>query len=221
MFQFPLSWHTALTFSLLAWLTSATPGPAVLLALRNGATQGFQSVLWSTLGNQTGLLILATASNLGLGLAMEHAPWLFTGIRWLGAGYLVYLGARMWRSSSGFGLPAEEGMTQTGRTTASQRWVLMRTAMAVALTNPKAILFFGALFPQFMSPEEPALPQMVSLLVLLILASSSCLLGYGWVASHSRRWLQSPVAGQRINRLAGTVFILFGIGLVAWQLPTR
>lgn len=215
--SFPLSWHTVLAFSLLAWLTSATPGPAVLLALRNGATYGFRATLWSTLGNQLGLLVLATVSTLGLGLIMHHSAWLFTIIKWVGAGYLIFLGSRMLRSSKGFGL-LQDGSAVDAHDPLPTR-ALMRTAMAVALTNPKAILFFGALFPQFVTPDEPALPQLLSLLALLVIASSSCLLGYGWLASHSRRWLQSPSAAKWINRVAGTVFILFGIGLVTLRLP--
>ncbi|MCB4363584.1 LysE family translocator [Hydrogenophaga taeniospiralis] len=198
-----------LAYSLITWLTAATPGPAVLLALRNGATRGFRAGLYSTLGNQIGLLLLAGASILGLGVILHTSAWLFTLVKWVGAAYLVYLGVRMLRSRDGLDL----GSAAQGDAPPASDAQMFRLGLWVSLTNPKAILFFGALFPQFVQPEQPLLPQFATLVSLSMCASVSCLLTYVWLASHARRWLQRPRAARWINRVAGSVFIGFGVVL--------
>lgn len=198
-----------LAYSLITWLTAATPGPAVLLALRNGATRGFRAGLYSTLGNQIGLLLLAGASILGLGVILHTSAWLFTVVKWVGAAYLVFLGWRMLRSRDGLDL----GNATQGDAPPAGDAQMLRLGLWVSLTNPKAILFFGALFPQFVQPEQPLLPQFATLVSLSVCASVSCLLTYVWLASRARRWLQRPRAALWINRVAGSVFIGFGLVL--------
>ncbi len=198
-----------LAYSLITWLTAATPGPAVLLALRNGATRGFRAGLYSTLGNQIGLLLLAGASILGLGVILHTSAWLFTLVKWVGAAYLVFLGWRMLRSRDGLDL----GSAAQGDAPPAGDAQMLRLGLWVSLTNPKAILFFGALFPQFVQPEQALLPQFATLVSLSVCASVSCLLTYVWLASRARHWLQRPRAALWINRVAGSVFIGFGLVL--------
>ncbi len=205
-----MSTQALLTYALIAWLAAATPGPAVMLALHNGATRGFRAGLFSTLGNQLGLLCLASASILGLGVILHTSPWLFTAVQWLGAGYLVFLGARLWRSPTGAGLSPSDDASDTVPAPDGQ---MLRLGWLVSLTNPKAILFFGALFPQFVDAEQALLPQFATLVTLSVCASLSCLLSYVWLASRARRWLQRPQAVPWINRVTGTVFIGFGLAL--------
>ena len=204
-----MSLQLLLAYSLITWLTAATPGPAVLLALRNGATRGFRAGLFSTLGNQVGLLLLAGASILGLGVILHTSAWLFTLVKWVGAAYLVYLGARMLLSRGGLDLDNGDGEPRGPASDAQ----MLRLGLWVSLTNPKAILFFGALFPQFVMTDQPLLPQFATLVSLSMAASLSCLLTYVWLASRARRWLQRPRAALWINRVAGSVFIGFGVVL--------
>jgi threonine/homoserine/homoserine lactone efflux protein len=181
----------------------------VLLALRNGATHGFRAGLMSTLGNLAGLVLLAGASILGLGVILHTVPWLFTLVKWLGAGYLVYLGWSMLQARSGF-----EGMDERGASgvTASdaRRW---RQGLWVSLNNPKAILFFGALFPQFVDTSRALWPQFALLMAVSLCASSSCLLTYVWLGNRARRWLVQPQAVTWIQRVTGSVFVAFGVAL--------
>jgi threonine/homoserine/homoserine lactone efflux protein len=198
-----------LAYSLITWLTAATPGPAVLLALRNGATRGFRAGFFSTLGNQLGLVLLAGASILGLGVILHTSAWLFTLVKWVGAAYLVVLGTRMLLARGGMELDS----TDSGEAPPASDAQMLRLGLWVSLTNPKAILFFGALFPQFVHTDQALLPQFATLVSLSICASVSCLLTYVWLASRARRWLQRPRAALWINRLAGSVFIGFGLVL--------
>lgn len=198
-----------LAYSLITWLTAATPGPAVLLALRNGATRGFRAGLFSTLGNQLGLVLLAGASILGLGVILHTSAWLFTLVKWVGAAYLVYLGTRMLLARGGMALDSTDGVDTPSASDAQ----MLRLGLWVSLTNPKAILFFGALFPQFVLTDQALLPQFATLVSLSICASVSCLLTYVWLASRARHWLRRPRATLWINRVAGSVFIGFGVVL--------
>jgi threonine/homoserine/homoserine lactone efflux protein len=205
----PVSPHALLAYALVAWVAAATPGPAVLLALRNGATRGFRSGLMSTLGNVTGLVLLAGASILGLGVMLHTVPWMFTLVKWVGAGYLIYLGWRMLRAHSG-----APGMGASGNDAVPASALrLWRQGLWVSITNPKAILFFGALFPQFIDTSRTLWPQFALLMGVSLCASTSTLLTYVWLASRARRWMERPSSATRINRLAGSVLMAFGVAL--------
>jgi threonine/homoserine/homoserine lactone efflux protein len=205
----PITPHALLAYALIAWLAAATPGPAVLLALRNGATHGFRAGLFSTLGNLLGLLLLAGASILGLGVILHTLPWLFTLVKWVGAAYLIYLGWRMLNTRKGVGLGEDDSRA---RGPVSDR-AMLRTGLWVSLTNPKAILFFGALFPQFIHTDQALIPQFLLLMGVSLCASSSCLLTYVWLAQRARSWFASPRTATWINRAAGSVFVAFGLAL--------
>jgi homoserine/homoserine lactone efflux protein len=205
----PISSHALLAYALIAWLAAATPGPAVLLALRNGSTHGFRAGLFSTLGNLLGLVVLASASILGLGVILHTLPWLFTLVKWVGAAYLIYLGWRMLNAHKGLESGVESNITHHP----VKDGEMLRTGLWVSLTNPKAILFFGALFPQFIDTTHALLPQFLVLITLSMCASSSCLLTYVWLANRARRWLARPRTATWINRAAGSVFVAFGLAL--------
>jgi homoserine/homoserine lactone efflux protein len=205
----PISAHALLAYALIAWLAAATPGPAVLLALRNGATHGFKAGLFSTLGNLLGLVLLASASILGLSVILHTLPWLFKLVKWVGAAYLIYLGWRMLNALKGLDLAAE----CASEARPVKNGDMLRTGLWVSLTNPKAILFFGALFPQFINTTHALLPQFLLLIGVSLCASSSCLLSCVWLANRARHWLARPRTATWINRAAGSVFVAFGLVL--------
>jgi homoserine/homoserine lactone efflux protein len=209
----PISPHALLAYALIAWLAAATPGPAVLLALRNGATRGFRAGLFSTLGNLLGLVLLAGASILGLGVILHTVPWLFTLVKWVGAAYLMVLGWRMLRARGGFEMSPEGAASAQPASNAE----MLRLGLWVSLTNPKAILFFGALFPQFIDTSHALLPQFLLLIGVSMCASSSCLLTYVALANRARHWLARPQAASWINRAAGSVFVMFGLALAGMR----
>jgi homoserine/homoserine lactone efflux protein len=209
----PISAHALLAYALIAWLAAASPGPAVLLALRNGSTHGFRAGFFSTMGNLLGLVVLASASILGLGVILHTLPWLFTLVKWVGAGYLIYLGWRMLNAQK----PLEQDIGGRGTRHPVKDRAMLRTGLWVSLTNPKAILFFGALFPQFIDTTHALLPQFLLLMSISLCASSSCLLTYVWLANRARRWLARPRTATWINRTAGSVFMLFGVALAGMR----
>ena len=157
------------TFVLVAVVATAIPGPAMLLVASHSIGFGVAKTVFTILGNITGLTILSTLSVLGLGSLLIHSPIAFTAVKIMGAIYLIYLGMSLWR----------KGLSPlSAKTDGNQKSVvsLYAQGVAVALSNPKAILFTTALFPQFIDPTINLLPQFLLLVTTFISLSFSCLL---------------------------------------------
>ncbi len=208
--------ETILAFSAVAWLAILSPGPAILLALRNGVSFGLRAVAWSALGNVTGVFVLSAAAMLGLGVLLKSSALLFGVVKLLGALYLFYVGLRhVFGRSSVLGTSTEQA---AGASTPT-RSALYREALLLAITNPKPILFFTALFPQFIEPSAPLLPQFFVLTGIFMALSFITLLGYASVAGRARFFLVKPRVSKWINRVVGSVFISFGAALLALRRP--
>ena len=145
-----------LAYSAVAIIAILSPGPAILLALRNGIAFGMRAVVWSSLGNISGLFCLSSAAMLGLGLLLKSSAVLFGLVKLVGAMYLFYMGVRhvLGRTSV---MAVQTGEGKNAETPKPHR--LFREAFLIAVTNPKPILFFTALFPQFISTSAPLLPS--------------------------------------------------------------
>lgn len=208
--------ETILAFSAVAWLAILSPGPAILLALRNGVSFGLRAVAWSALGNVTGIFVLSAAAMLGLGVLLKSSALLFGAVKLLGALYLFYVGLRhVFGRSSVLAASTEQA---AGASTPT-RSALYREALLLAITNPKPILFFTALFPQFIEPSAPLLPQFFVLTGIFMVLSFITLLGYASVAGRARFFLVKPRVSTWINRVVGSVFISFGAALLALRRP--
>ncbi len=203
--------ETIVTFSLVAFVAIVSPGPAILLAIRNGAAYGIRSVAWSSLGNVCGIFCLSCAAMLGLGVLLMSSALLFTAVKVLGAFYLCYIGIRHLFGRLSILSPTTE--------TADARPLpgplrLYREGFLLAVTNPKPILFFTALFPQFISTEHALLPQFFTLTGIFMLLSFVTLIGYALLASRMRWILHKPRVVTWFNRVVGAVFISFGATLL-------
>lgn len=137
--------HSLLAFTLVAAIAIASPGPATLMAINNSLAHG-QRLIWSSLGNGSGLFCLSAAAMLGLGALLASSEMLFNAVKILGAGYLFYLGARqLLKTSPMLAQDGAEGVPKVRPTPLK----LYKSAFFTAVTNPKATMFFTALFPQF------------------------------------------------------------------------
>ena len=211
-----MSIETILAFSIVAGLVTLSPGPAVLLALRNGVAHGIRCVVWSSLGNVSGLFCLSAAAMLGLGVLLKSSALLFGAVKVLGALYLFYIGMR---HVFGHASALKPAVDPTSGTSVPRPLVLYREAFLMAATNPKPILFLTALFPQFISAHAPLLPQFFVLTGIYMGLSFVCLMSYALVAVRARKVLLKPNFVKWINRLVGSVFIAFGAALLALRRP--
>lgn len=195
-----------LAFALASALLIALPGPSVLFVIGRSLALGRVGGLLSVLGNAIGLAPVIAAVALGLGALVTDSIVLFTVVKFIGAAYIVYLGIQAIRhrrrAATGIG----------GSLAVRSRWRLLSEGFFVGLSNPKSIVFFVAVLPQFVDYRAGAVPlQMAALgLVFLVLA----LLGdsvWALAAGSARDWFaKSP---KRMEQLAlGGGVMMIGLG---------
>lgn len=139
-----------------------TPGPAAALCLNHGVQHGRLRTLMTVLGLVLSSLTLITLSVAGLGTVTDTSGMLFTFIKYAGAAYLIFLGISIWRSTATKLEPSPVTEASAVRGQAPLRQ-LFRTGYLVGISNPKDLLFFGALFPQFIRPDAPLFRQLAIL----------------------------------------------------------
>ncbi len=208
--------HTLAAYAAIAALSIVSPGPSILLSLRNGASFGARSVLWSAFGNISGVFCLSAAAILGLGVLLKSSAILFAVVKVLGALYLFYIGAnQLFSKTSAIAYESDADATSTPPVPRK----LYMEAFFTAVTNPKAVLFFTALFPQFVSSQDPLAPQFFTLTGIFMALSYTTHLSYALLASRARNLLLKPLFAKWMNRIVGSVFIGFGTLLLALRRP--
>jgi threonine/homoserine/homoserine lactone efflux protein len=187
-----------------------TPGPAVMLALQNSTLYGWRRTALSSLGNISGLLVLIGASSIGLGAVLRTSAALFFVLKLLGAAYLIYLGVKQWRAE-----PAPAAQQQAHAAVETRRPLsLYREGLLLALSNPKAILFITALFPQFILHGAPLLPQLVLLSLTFMTLSFSALMTYAVAGHLVGSNMTEILSSRRFRRTTGSLFVAMGAGLL-------
>lgn len=151
-----------LSFTVVALLTTLTPGPAVLFTLQNALSAGSRPAFAGALGNAVGLALVSLLAFAGVSLLLMQSALAFSVLKICGAAYLMYLAWGQWQQSGG-SFPLNTAAV-TGR-----GW--FQRGVGVALTNPKAWLFISALFPQFISLQQPAAPQFAGLTLIFVCCS--------------------------------------------------
>ena len=205
-----------LVFCSVSLLVTFTPGPAVLMAISNAIAVGPRRAFICSLGNAAGLLIVSAAAMAGMGVVLATSAAAFLFVKLAGAGYLIYLGVRQWRNrASVFRADLATEAMSAARSTRR----LFGQGMAMALTNPKAILFFSALFPQFLVPDAPITEQF-TILTLTFAACALCShLVYIVLARTLKNQLASHARARLFNRITGSAFVLLGLSLL--RLPQK
>ncbi len=203
-----MSFETWLSFVLVTIVVVLSPGPAVLLAVSRGAQFGVRRAAWAILGNVSGLAVLITASAIGVASVLAaSSEWLFW-LRIIGGAYLVYLGLRLLLSK------AQPALNLGGERALPSRRKSYLQGVAVALSNPKALLFIGALFPQFLNPAAPVAEQLAILGVTLMVLSFLALIVYAALSKALVHAGRDKLYG-KINRITGGLFVLFGVALAS------
>ncbi|HEU0161225.1 MAG TPA: LysE family translocator [Rhizomicrobium sp.] len=197
-----LSWHGFLVFTAGELLFSLSPGPTVVMISAYGFRGGFRAAAAAICGTQAGNTVWYLLCVAGLGALVEAWPEAFRALRFLGAAYLVWLGAAaLWHSH-------QAHAAVTGPKLQRSPFV---QALLTQLGNPKAMLFFGAFLPQFLDTGAALLPQYAVLFLVTLLGEGLVLSGYGWLAARGGRMAATHHAALR-ERIGGTVMI--GLGLL-------
>jgi len=202
-----MTFDTWLYYFLAVLVLTASPGPSVLLCLSKSVTQGFRSAVFTALGSLLAILGIMSLSFTGLGVLIASSELLFNIIKWLGCAYLVYLGylALMSKQES-FQLG-----NQSPNVARQSRLSLFSSGFIVGASNPKAIVFFTALFPQFIDTTEPMLLQYLAFTVTFAVLEMTWLLAYAVMGAKSSGWLMQKGRAKVFNRITGGVFVSAGL----------
>ncbi len=185
------------------------PGPTILLVVSYALGRGWKVAAPVATGVALGDLTAMTLSMLGVGALLAGSATLFTAVKWVGAGYLVWLGVKLWRA--GAALEAE------ARTEAAAPGRMLAHAWLVTTLNPKSIVFFVAFLPQFLDPARPFWPQMAIFEATFVTLAFANAFGYALLASRARRLASSPGAVRLLNRVGGTALIAAGAAAVSMR----
>ena len=199
-----VAWHTWLIYLMAAVGLSLTPGPNSLLALTNGALHGHRRTLWTVAGGALGFVAVIALSMLGIGALLQASASALLVLKWVGGAYLVWLGIQLWRAP-----PLQ--LQPSADTPFARRSQLFRQGLFAAVSNPKALLFYGAFLPQFLDPARSLWPQFA--VMAGTFAAIECVVEYllARMAHRIRPVLEGY--GKRFNRICGGAFAAMGVAL--------
>ena len=196
--------HTWLLYLIAAVGLSLTPGPNSLLVLTHGALHGHRKTLFTVSGGALGFVALIGLSMLGIGALLQASASALTVLKLVGGGYLIWLGIQLWRAPP-IHLEADAARADTP---ANQ---LFRQGLLTAVSNPKALLFYGAFLPQFVDPGRDLLMQAVVMATTFIAIEFTVEYLLALLAHRIRRALKR--VGRRFNRACGGMFVAMGLAL--------
>ncbi len=200
-----MSLETWFAFVLLWLAVAAAPGPNAAFTVATTLARGLPQAFWVPLGIALSMFVHAIISAAGLGALLLASAQLFTLLKWLGVAYLVWLGLQAWRR--GTAIRFEINDKEKGR-----RGLVMQ-ALMVSLANPKAVLAFVAIYPQFIQIDQAVIPQLA---LLTVTSAGVALLVYGAYAALAGRlrvWFSGPSREGLVHRLVGSVYLLGAAGL--------
>jgi homoserine/homoserine lactone efflux protein len=200
-----------ITYFVILFVATITPGPSMLLAMNHGVNHGMGRTVYSGLGNLVGNLLMALVSMLGLGAVLAASGVVFNVIKWLGIGYLAFIGIKLMMEPITEGGKASD---ENGRRTGGQRKTrLFVDGLIIALGNPKGILFFTALFPQFIHAKEASVGAFLVILVTLGIVAFGCYMLYAFFGERLRSLFRLVSFRKAFNRVTGSLFVGSGIAL--------
>jgi len=180
------------------------PDTSQLLIISNAIRHGLRQSLWTVAGDLSANAIQMTAAAFGLAAIIATSATAFAAIKWLGVAYLAWIGLRLILSKSG-----ADGAKPTQNSAAR----LYRQGFLTSMANPFAVVFFGALFPQFIDPAAPVLPQLAILGATYLVVDGPILMLWGWLGARAAGALRDARFGLA-NKLCGAL-MLAGAALLA------
>jgi threonine/homoserine/homoserine lactone efflux protein len=196
-----------LAFAITAWLLIVVPGPSVLFTVSRAIALGRIAGVATVAGNTVGAFVQTVAVAYGIGPLVERSVLLFTVLKLAGAGYLIFLGVQAVRHRRSLG----ETLNATVERKTTTRIVL--DGFTVGATNPKVIVFFAAILPQFTDRQAGHVPLQIVVLGALF-AGIALLSDAAWamVAGTARAWITR--SRRRLELIGGTSgLVMIGIGV--------
>jgi len=196
--------HTWLLYLVAATGLAITPGPNSLLVLTHGALHGHRRTLFTIAGGALGFLSLIALSMMGIGALLKASADALTVLKLIGGAYLVWLSIQLWRAPA---IQLREDLAPAG----AKRSQLFRQGLLTAVSNPKALLFYGAFLPQFIDPDRDLLMQFVVMAFVFVTIEIIVESMLALLAHRIRPLLER--AGKSFNRVCGGMFVAMGVAL--------
>ena len=174
------------------------PDTSQLLIISNSARHGLRRSVFTIAGDLTANCIQMTAAAFGLAAIIAASASAFLWIKWLGVAYLVWIGVQL--------IVAKDQGGKVPTHTSNQSFRLFRQGFVTSMANPFAVVFFGALFPQFIDPVLPVLPQLLILGATYLVVDGATLLLWGWMGQRAARMLKGR-SFSLINKICGSLMI--------------
>lgn len=210
-----MDFNVWLAFFAASWVIAISPGSGAVLSMSHGLAYGVRQTSATIAGLQLGLSVILLVAGVGVGALLLASAAAFTVVKVLGAGYLVWLGVKQWRSPVD-AVPAKHrargGLVGRAGLPAVRERVLV--GFMTNVTNPKGIVFMVAVLPQFIDPLRPLWLQLLILLVTSIAVDLVVMHGYAFLASRAQRWLATARARRAQNRVFGGVLVAMGASLL-------
>ena len=179
------------------------------LALTLGMSIGYRRTLWMMAGELVGVALVSVSAVLGIAAIMLNYPWLFTALKLIGGGYLLYLGIEMWRSRGKLAINVENVDVPT-----SGNWDLVLQGFVTAIANPKGWAFMISLLPPFINQNAALAPQLIVLVSIILMFEFICMSLYATRGKGLKRLLGQSKNVRLMNRIAGTLMMGVGVWLL-------
>ena len=199
-----------ITYLIATFVLSLSPGPGAFSSISSGLHHGFRLGLWNGVGMQAANMLHVALVSVGLGALLLASETLFGLVKWLGVAYLLYLGIVTWRAPA---KPFEEDRDDDADTAAS----VFRRGFFVNLTNPKGIIFFAAILPQFIDVARPQVLQYAILAATTFAVDLVVMMGYTAMAAKVMRAMRDPGKLRWVNRALGGAFVAAGVALATFR----
>jgi homoserine/homoserine lactone efflux protein len=203
-----MTWETWLLYAATDAFAYLVPGPAALFIVSQALARGAGRTSWAILGVLSAEAMYFILSATGLALLLTASYDLFFAIKWLGAAYLVWLGIQAFR-----GQGSVFAVGRAGKPISRLRSALQGFVMNAA--NPKVLLFYTAIVPQFVNPHAAIVPQMLLLGVTGLSVGVVISGAYAVMAARMARRLAAPQYAKITNRITGSLLIAAGAGMAA------
>ncbi|HGG65046.1 MAG TPA: LysE family translocator [Rhodobacteraceae bacterium] len=174
------------------------PDTSQLLIISNSVRHGLRRSAYTIAGDLTANSLQMTGAAFGLAAIIATSASAFIWIKWLGVAYLVWIGIQL--------ILTKDQTDDVAANASGQSFRLFRQGFVTSMANPYAVVFFGALFPQFIDPTIPVLPQLLILGVTYLVVDGAILLLWGWLGGHAATALKRFSFGL-VNKVCGTLMI--------------
>ena len=204
--------ETWLSFFVVAWGISLSPGPAAIASLSAGISWGWRRSIFQTMGLVCGIGVQVLIIAVGVGALIAASPLAFNAVRFFGALYLIWIGVSQWRAQAKAVVSAQDASISKEAT----NFQIFCRGLLINATNPKGTVFFLALLPHFIDPQEPMAVQYLILGATVGFTDSCVMTGNTLIGAALLGYLRSPAHVLVLNRIFGTMFILAGLFVLSF-----